>query len=101
LTLQPVVFDRCILAFDDAGLVEAFAKRNDITHCDIATTATDKSDDRRRVLRMRPERPRHRRAAKQADERPSSHIGHGDSSPPAASLPRPDVRFPWGRPESF
>jgi hypothetical protein len=51
LTLQPVVFDRCILAFDDAGLVEPFAECSDIARWDIAAAA-DKPDNRhRRLLR--------------------------------------------------
>src|SRR5215468_11463363 len=45
------------------------------------------------LLRPRRERPGGRRAAEQRDELAPSHVGHGDSSPAAASLTQNDVRF--------
>src|SRR5262249_26459378 len=45
-----------------------------------------------RLLRARRERPRSR-AAEKRDELAPSHVGHGDSSPAAASLTQNDVRF--------
>src|SRR5262249_39258484 len=67
--LQPVVFEPRVLAFDGAGLVEAFVERSDIARGNIATTAADKSDNRHRcLLRARRERPRHSRAAEKRDE---------------------------------
>src|SRR5262249_52217617 len=66
--LQPVVFEPRVLAFDGAGLVEAFVERSDIARGNIATTAADKSDNRHRcLLRARRERPRCR-AAESQDE---------------------------------
>src|SRR5215510_291138 len=65
--LQPVVFEPRVLAFDGAGLVEAFVERRDIARGDIATTAADKSDNwHSLLLRTRRERPS-RRAAEQRD----------------------------------
>jgi hypothetical protein len=40
-------------------------------------------------------------ATDQSNELAPFHVGHGDSSPTAGSLPRTSVRFPWARPESF
>jgi len=63
VTLQPVVFDRHILAFDKACFVEALSKRGRVTHVGIGRPISDKSDQRHRCL-LRPQRewPRDRRA---------------------------------------
>jgi hypothetical protein len=76
LTLQPVVFDRHVLAIDDAVFVEALAKRGDIASRRISTNAADHSNNRYRgLLSARRERPRDRggRAAEEDDELPPSH----------------------------
>jgi hypothetical protein len=63
LVLQPVVFDRRVLAFNDSSLVEAFAECSDIARCDIAATSTDESyNGHRQLLPARRERPRSRSA---------------------------------------
>src|SRR5262245_10211389 len=73
--LQPVVFEPRVLAFDGAGLVEAFVERSDIARGDIATTAADKSDNRHRLLlRTCRERPCHRRASEQRYKLAPLHV---------------------------
>src|SRR5262249_14207461 len=68
LALQPVVFDRHVLAFDVAGFVEAFAERSDIAYGVLGRPAVDEADDGRWLLRARREWPRRRRAGEQRDE---------------------------------
>jgi hypothetical protein len=55
LTLQSVVLDRHVLAFDGAGFAEAFAKRD---HIVISRPGVDYPDHRQRpLLSVRGERP--------------------------------------------
>src|SRR5262249_4546807 len=74
LALQPVVLDRHVLAFDVAGFVEAFAERSDIAYGVLGRPAVAEADDRRRLLRLRHERPRGSRAAEQRDALVASHV---------------------------
>ena len=63
LTLEPVVFDGHVLAFDVAAFHEAFAERGRTARGGIERPAIDKSNDRhRRLLCARRERPHGRRA---------------------------------------
>src|SRR6185436_14952824 len=72
------VLDRYVLAFDVAGLVEAFAERGHIASGGIGRKASNKPDHGHyRLLRARCDRPHGCRAAEQADELPSPHAGHG------------------------
>jgi len=69
LTLEPVVFDGHVLAFDVAAFHEAFAERGRTARGGIERPAIDKSNDRhRRLLCARREWARGRRAAEQRDE---------------------------------
>ena len=80
LALQPVVFDRYVLAFDIAGFFKAFAERAHTVRCGIRGPAVYEPDHwQRRLLRPRRQRPR-RRPTKPRDELPPSH----PSSPQAA-----------------
>jgi len=75
LTLQPVVLDRHVLAFDDAGFVEAIAESDHVARGGFGRTAAKESDHRqRRLLRIRAERPRNRRAADNGNELPSADV---------------------------
>src|SRR5262249_53759830 len=68
LPLHPVVVDSYVLAFDVAGLAEAFAERAQIARGGIGRKASNKPDHRlRRLLRARRKRPRSR-TAKERDE---------------------------------
>jgi hypothetical protein len=53
-----VVLDHHVLAFDVAGFVEAFTERSGIAGGVLGRPAVDEADDRRRLLRTRPEWPR-------------------------------------------
>src|SRR5262249_27828756 len=75
LALQPVVLDRYVLAFDVAGLVQAFAERAQIARGGIGRKASNNPDHRlRRLLRARRERQRDCRAAKERDELAPPHL---------------------------
>ena len=83
LTVQPVVLDRHVLAFDSAGFVEAFAEPGRIAHGAIRRPAIDKPDQRqRRLLRARHERPCGCRTAERGYELPPSDA--------ACHSPRPE-----------
>src|SRR5262249_21344926 len=74
LTLQPVILDRHVLAFDVAGFVEAFAKRGCIARVGLGRPVSDKPNHRHRpLLRTRRERPRCGRAAEECDELATVH----------------------------
>src|SRR6516165_1493693 len=74
LAVQPVVLHCHVLALEVAGFVEAFTERSGLARGVPSRPAVDEADDRhRRLLRLRPERPRHRRAAEQRDEVASLH----------------------------
>src|SRR5262245_21150781 len=62
---QPMVPNHHVLPIDEAGFVEALAERSEMARGSIGRPTADKADDRhRRLLRSRPDRPRHRRAEK-------------------------------------
>ena len=73
LAVHPVVLDHHVLAFDVAGVVEAFAERSDIAYGVLGRPAVDEADYRRRLLRAYRERPCDRRAAEQRDELAARH----------------------------
>jgi hypothetical protein len=76
LAVQPVVLDSHVLALDVAGFVEGFTERTNAAHGGLLRLSVDEPDHRhRRLLPARGERPRHRRAAKQAEDIPASHGG--------------------------
>jgi hypothetical protein len=80
LALQPVVFDRHVLAFDVPGFVEALAKSSRKARGGIGRPVSDKPDHRqRRLLRLCSERPSCRRASEKGDELTSSHLGPRDA----------------------
>src|SRR6266567_6942552 len=69
LALGPTKFDRDILAFDVAGLIQAGTKRGNIRCPRSGRLTREKPDDRdQRFLRVRSERPRDPCAAEQGDE---------------------------------
>jgi hypothetical protein len=73
MALQPVVLDRHVLAFDVAGLVEAFAERGHKACVGIGRPISDKSNYRqRRLLRTRHNRPR-RHTAYKTEKLPPLH----------------------------
>src|SRR5262249_16851522 len=75
VTLRPAVFDQHVLAFDEADFLQPFPKRGDKARRVVRRPATEKPDHRhRRLLPPRRERPRHRRAAEQGDERATFHV---------------------------
>ena len=70
LAFQPMVLDRHVLAFDGAGFVETFAKRNPIARRAIRRSGIDKSDHRqRRLLRAHGARAKQRRCRRRAAQR--------------------------------
>src|SRR5262249_39773239 len=72
-SLQPVIFDRRVLAFDCAGLAEALAERSNVARSDTAAAAPDKRDNRHSsLLRARCERPCRGRAAERGYQLPPS-----------------------------
>src|SRR5215471_7575451 len=74
LSLQPVVLDRHVLAFDVAGFIEAFAKPGHVARVGIGRPGSDEPDHRqRRLLRARRERPSRYTAADKCDEFPPPH----------------------------
>src|SRR5262249_16767259 len=76
LSLQPVVLDRHVLAFDVAGFIEAFAKPGHVARVGIGRPGSDEPDHRqRRLLRARRERPSRYTAADKCDEFPPPHGG--------------------------
>ena len=63
-----MVFDRHVLALDEASFVQALTEPSSVLHGTLGRTAGDNGNDRHhRVLRERCERPRGR-AAEQRDE---------------------------------
>jgi hypothetical protein len=77
-----VVPDRHVLAFDVAGLIEAFAKLGHKARRGIGRSVSDKRDHRqRRLLRTRSKGPRDCSTAEKRDELASLHV------PPARITP--------------
>src|SRR5262249_61097489 len=73
-TFCPAEGDKKIFSFDKSSFPQAFAKCFDHAVGFVGRAAAEKSDDwHRRLLRARCERPRHRRAAEQRDERAPFH----------------------------
>jgi hypothetical protein len=79
LTLGPAVFDRYVLALDEARLLQALAECPQLVRVRLRRSGVEEPDHRhRRLLRARRKRPRYRRAAEQCDERAPPH-GHPSS----------------------
>ena len=85
LAVHPVVLDHHVLAFDVAGVVEAFAGRSDIAYGVLGRPAVDEADYRRRLLRAYRERPCDRRAAEQRDELAARHSITSSARPTSGS----------------
>jgi len=85
LAVHPVVLDHHVLAFDVAGVVEAFAERSDIAYGVLGRPAVDEADYRRRLLRAYRERPCDRRAAEQRDELAARHSITSSARPTSGS----------------
>src|SRR5262249_42276363 len=74
LVLRPAILDHDILALDVAGFANALPECGQIACTISKRRAAEKSDHRhRRLLRASRERPRHRCAGQQRDERAAPH----------------------------
>jgi hypothetical protein len=74
LTERPPVFDRDVLALDEARFRQALAERSHpVRHVSERSAAKENNDRHRWLLRPRRERPSDRRAAEQRDELASFH----------------------------
>src|SRR5262249_20322596 len=116
LILRETIFNDDVLALDIARFFQALAKRRQDVCILAGPPAVEKSDHgHRRLLRVRRERPRGRRAAEQRDELAPFHAEHGDflayallARQPTRALSFPAHQpaierpaSPWGRPELF
>jgi hypothetical protein len=73
LILSEAVHYRHVLALDVAGVFEALAKSTQPVRNRVRQLRSEEPDRRHRLLRARRERPRHRCAAEQRDERAPLH----------------------------
>src|SRR5262249_3492706 len=78
LILRPAILDRDMLALDEGGSTKAWAECGQIPSTSDRRRPAEEPDPRhRRLLRPRPERPRHCRATEERDELASFHVSYG------------------------
>ena len=95
MTFRPAVFDRDVLALDEACFLQALAERDHEVRGVSERGVPEETNNRhRRLLRARRERPRSRRAAEQRDELAPLSFDHLVGAARAA-LPARRVRAPW------
>ena len=93
LIVRRAIFDRDVLALDEACFLQALAERGHEVRRVGERRAAEEPDHRhRRLLRARRERPRRRRAAEQRDELAPSHsITSSASASSVGGMSRPSA----------
>jgi hypothetical protein len=82
IAVRPAELDRNVLALAKTALLETAPKRFKQVHRVLRRPAAHEADHRHhRLLGMRHQRPRRRRAAEKRDELAPSHVGHGAFPP--------------------
>ena len=87
LTLRPAVFDRYILALNEACFLQTLAQRDHEVRGVSERGAPQETNNRHgRLLRPRRDRPRRRNAAQERNELSPSQVEHTATSPGATAI---------------